>query len=70
MKTKYILFMIALLLGFSSCSNNDEGSVEPTPESSEMVTVSLALSGEITTSEQPLSRAEETSLEEIKLINS
>lgn len=61
MKTKYILFMIALLLGFSSCSNNDEGSVEPTPESSEMVTVSLALSGEITTSEQPLSRAEETS---------
>lgn len=61
MKTKYILFMIALLLGFSSCSNNDEGSVEPTPESSEMVTVSLALSGEITTSEQPLSRAEVTS---------
>lgn len=61
MKTKYILFMIALLLGFSSCSNNDEGSVEPTPESSEMVTVSLALGGEITISEQPLSRAEETS---------
>ena len=61
MKTKYILFAVTLLLGFSSCSKNDEGNTELTPESSEMVTVSLALGGEVITSEQPLSRAEETS---------
>ena len=61
MKTKYILFAVTLLLGFSSCSKNDEGNTELTPESSEMVTVSLALGGEVITSEQPLSRAEVTS---------
>lgn len=61
MKTKYILFAVTLLLGFSSCSKNDEGNTELTPESSEMVTASLALGGEVITSEQPLSRAEETS---------
>ena len=59
MKTKYILWAIILLLGVS-CSKNDEANNEPKPESSEMVTVSLALGGEINTSETPLSRAGET----------